>query len=235
MYRSSDGQRLRVVVSRYLQTSLAEAARVITEGRVTVNGYVQKPSYRVAAHDKLALDGKEIEPPQLYYVAFNKPRGIECTLNRDLPDNLLTVFHHKERLYPVGRLDKESEGLLLMTNDGSIYHDIAHSDSQKEKEYYVEVHKPIDEDFIRGMSEGMIILGQHTGKSSVVAVDDNPHAFRIVLTRGMNRQIRRMCYKLGFSVHKLVRLRIMHIHLVNLSPGEMRDLTAEEVAEFRNF
>lgn len=235
MYRSSEGQRLRVVVSRYLQTSLAEAARVITEGHVTVNGYVQKPSYRVAAQDKLELDGKEIEPPQLYYVAFNKPRGIECTLNRDLPDNLLTVFNHKERLYPVGRLDKESEGLLLMTNDGSIYHDIAHSDSQKEKEYYVEVHKPIDEDFIRGMSEGMIILGQHTGRSLVTAVEDVPNAFRIVLTRGMNRQIRRMCYKLGFSVHKLVRLRIMHIHLGNLSPGVMRDLTAEEVAEFRNF
>lgn len=233
MYRSSEGQRLRVVVSRYLQTSLAEAARVITEGRVTVNGYAQKPSYRVAAQDKLELDGKEIEPPQLYYVAFNKPRGIECTLNRDLPDNLLTVFNHKERLYPVGRLDKESEGLLLMTNDGSIYHDIAHSDSQKEKEYYVEVHKPVNEEFIRAMSEGMIILGQHTGKSLVTA-EDNPNAFRIVLTRGMNRQIRRMCYKLGYSVHKLARLRIMHIHLGDLAPGAMRDLTAEEVAEFRN-
>lgn len=235
MYRSSDGQRLRVVVSRYLQTSLAEAARVIAEGRVTVNGYVQKPAYRVAAQDKLELDGKEIEPPQLYYVAFNKPRGIECTLNRDLPDNLLTVFHHKERLYPVGRLDKESEGLLLMTNDGSIYHDIAHSDSQKEKEYYVEVHKPVNEEFIHAMSEGMIILGQHTGKSLVAAVEDVPNAFRIVLKRGMNRQIRRMCYKLGFSVHKLVRLRIMHIHIGELAPGAMRDLTAEEVAEFRNF
>jgi 23S rRNA pseudouridine2604 synthase len=233
MYRSSEGQRLRVVVSRYLQTSLVEAARVITEGRVTVNGYAQKPSYRVSAQDKLELDGKEIEPPQLYYVAFNKPRGIECTLNRDLPDNLLTVFNHKERLYPVGRLDKESEGLLLMTNDGSIYHDIAHSDSQKEKEYYVEVHKPVNEEFIRTMSEGMIILGQHTGKSLVTA-EDNPNAFRIVLTRGMNRQIRRMCYKLGFSVHKLARLRIMHIHLGDLAPGAMRDLTAEEVAEFRN-
>jgi len=234
MNRSSDGQRLRVVVSRYLQTSLAEAARVITEGRVTVNGNAQKPSYRVAAQDKLELDGALIEPPQLYYVAFNKPRGIECTLNRELPDNLLTVFHHKERLYPVGRLDKESEGLLLMTNDGSIYHDIAHSDSQKEKEYYVEVHKPIDEAFIRRMSEGMIILGQHTGKSLVSSVEDAPNAFRIVLTRGMNRQIRRMCYKLGFSVHKLVRLRIMHIHLGDLAPGAMRDLSANEVAEFRN-
>jgi 23S rRNA pseudouridine2604 synthase len=122
-----------------------------------------------------------------------------------------------------------------MTNDGSIYHDIAHSDSQKEKEYYVEVHKPIDEDFLERMREGMIILGQHTGKSLVSAVTDSSNAFRIVLTRGMNRQIRRMCYTLGFSVHKLVRLRIMHIHLGDLAAGEMRDLTAEEVAEFRKF
>jgi 23S rRNA pseudouridine2604 synthase len=183
----------------------------------------------------LHLDGNDIVPPQLYYVAFNKPRGIECTLNKAIEANLLTVFTHQERLYPVGRLDKESEGLLLMTNDGSIYHDIAHSDSQKEKEYYVEVHKPIDEDFLERMREGMIILGQHTGKSLVSAVTDSSNAFRIVLTRGMNRQIRRMCYTLGFSVHKLVRLRIMHIHLGDLAAGEMRDLTAEEVAEFRKF
>jgi 23S rRNA pseudouridine2604 synthase len=234
MRSSSDGQRLRVVISRYLQCSLAEAASVIAADRVTVNGYVQKASYRVASGDLLELDGKEILPPQLYYVAFNKPRGIECTLNKEIESNLLTVFQHKERLYPVGRLDKESEGLLLMTNDGSIYHDIAHSDSQKEKEYYVEVHKPIDEHFIQSMREGMIILGQHTGPSKVNASESNPNAFSIVLTRGMNRQIRRMCYKLGYSVHKLVRLRIMHVNLDTLQPGEMRDLTPAEVEVFRN-
>jgi 23S rRNA pseudouridine2604 synthase len=227
-------ERLRVIVSKYLQIPLNKAAQAINDKRVKVNGIHAQPRYLVSENDKIEIDGREIERTPLYYIAFYKPRGVECTLNRTIQGNLLEVFVFPARLFPVGRLDKESEGLLLMTNDGSIYHDIAHSDSQKEKEYYVEVHKPIDEEFIHAMREGMIILGQHTGKSHVTAVEDNPNAFRIVLTRGMNRQIRRMCYKLGFSVHKLVRLRIMHIQLGDLAPGAMRDLTAEEVAEFRN-
>jgi 23S rRNA pseudouridine2604 synthase len=207
-----------------------QAYTMIKEGRVLVNGSTAEPHRKISHLDEITVDGKRIEVQQKQvYVLFNKPRGIECTLNRTIENNLLTVFDHPVRLFPVGRLDKESEGLLLMINDGDLYHEVAHADSQKEKEYYVEVHQPITNEFLNQMRSGVKVLNTVTDPCEVFPVELNACAFRIILKQGMNRQIRRMCYNLGFSVHKLVRTRIMHLHLGDLKAGEWRELTADEL------
>jgi 23S rRNA pseudouridine2604 synthase len=223
-------RRLRVIVSEQCGVSLSAAAAIIRNGRVKVNGAAATPTRLVTEGETVTVDGAEIPTRiELAYVLFNKPRGIECTMNEDIADNLLSVFRYRLRLFPVGRLDKESEGLLLMINDGDLYHEIAHADSQKEKEYYVEVHKPVTEEFLQAMRSGVKILNVITDPCEVFPVAGNDRAFRIILRQGMNRQIRRMSYNLGFSVHKLVRTRIMHLHLDGLKPGEWRELSIAEL------
>jgi 23S rRNA pseudouridine2604 synthase len=222
--------RLKRLVGQTCGVTLSQATSIIKEGRVKVNGQDSHALTLVGETDEVTLDGEiisnRIEPT---YVLFHKPRGIECTMNENIADNLLTVFNHPLRLYPVGRLDKDSEGLLLMINDGKLYHEIAHADSGKEKEYYVEVHKPVTMEFLSAMRSGVKILRTVTDPCEVIPDEGKDCAFRIVLKQGMNRQIRRMCYNLGFSVHKLVRTRIMHVSLGNLAAGEWRELTAEEI------
>lgn len=226
-------RRLRVLVAQECQIPVNEAVTYINDGRVKVNDESATTQRLVSEQDVVTLDGNVISNKiELTYVLFNKPRGIECTMNENIPDNLLTVFKHRIRLYPVGRLDKESEGLLLMINDGKLYHEIAHADSKKEKEYYVEVHKPIDAAFIERMRTGVKILNTLTDPCEVFPDEKNDHAFRIILKQGMNRQIRRMSYNLGFSVHRLVRTRIMHLTIEGLNAGESRNLTAEELSQF---
>lgn len=223
-------KRLRVVVALGAELSHDEAVKLIKEGRVKINGNIGTIADLVGVTDSVTLDGMEISAPvPLTYVLFNKPRGIECTMNENIPDNLLTVFNYPQRLFPVGRLDKESEGLLLMINDGKLYHRIAHADSRQEKEYYVEVHKPVTEKFLAAMRSGVKILNTITDPCEVFPVDGNEKAFRIILKQGMNRQIRRMSYNLGFSVHKLVRTRIMHLQLGELKSGEWRSLEESEL------
>jgi len=222
-------RRLRILVGQQCNLPLNEAVELIRAERVSVNGEVARTTTLVAETDEVTLDGQVISNSIQYaYVLFNKPRGIECTLNANIEGNLLTSFDHPWRLYPVGRLDKDSEGLLLMTNDGRLYHEVAHAESGKEKEYYVEVHKEITDEFLTGMRNGVEILGKVTDPCAVFADSQNQKAFRIILKQGMNRQIRRMCYKLGFSVHRLVRTRIMNLYLNDLEPGAWRDLTQEE-------
>lgn len=223
-------QRLKRVVGQARKITLSEATALIKEGRVKVNGQSSHALTLVGENDVVEFDGEVISNRiEGVYILFNKPRGIECTMNESIADNLLKVFDHPARLYPVGRLDKDSEGLLLMINDGKLYHEIAHADSKKEKEYYVEVHKPITPEFVAQMKSGVKILNDLTDPCDVSPTEDNDHAFRIILKQGMNRQIRRMCYKLGFSVHKLVRTRIMHLQLGKLRVGEWRELTEEEL------
>lgn len=224
-------RRLRVIVAEHCGISLPEAAEIVRDGRVKVNDAAATPTRLVTEGETVTLDGAEIPTRvELAYVLFNKPRGIECTMNEDITANLLTVFKYRLRLFPVGRLDKESEGLLLMINDGDLYHEIAHSESQKEKEYYVEVHKPVTDEFLAQMRSGVKILNTVTDPCEVFPVQENDHAFRIVLKQGMNRQIRRMSYNLGFSVRRLVRTRIMHLQLGELKPGEWRELSTDELA-----
>jgi len=227
-------RRLRILLSQECNIPLNEAVDIIRANRVKVNDVTARATTLVAETDVVTLDDTVVANRMQYaYVLFNKPRGIECTLNETITDNLLTVFDHPWRLYPVGRLDKDSEGLLFMTNDGKLYHDVAHAESGKEKEYYVEVHKPIDDPFVEQMKSGVEILGKKTNPCEVFADENNTHAFRIILRQGMNRQIRRMCYKLGFSVHRLVRTRIMHLELGDLPAGKWRDLSADELAELK--
>lgn len=223
-------KRLRVLVAQEAKVPMNEAVSMINEGRVRINGVTGRTTSLVGDQDSITLDDVEISAQiELAYVLFHKPRGIECTMNENIEANLLTVFRHPLRLYPVGRLDKESEGLLLMINDGKLYHRVAHADSGKEKEYYVEVHKPIDEDFLHNMRTGVKILNTMTDPCEVFPDPQNEKAFRIILKQGMNRQIRRMSYNLGYSVHRLVRTRIMHLHLGDLKAGEWRSLTETEL------
>jgi 23S rRNA pseudouridine2604 synthase len=203
---------------------------MIGQGRVRVNGLAQSPAAKIEAHESISVDDKIIrEAISFSYVKFYKPRGIECTLNPEIENNLLTVFHFPKKLFPVGRLDKESEGLLLMTDDGKVFKDIAWTESHKEKEYLVTVDKNIDEDFLQRMREGIVIMGKTTRPAKVFSVSDKQ--FRIILTQGLNRQIRRMCYKLGYEVTELIRVRIANVKLGELKAGEWVALSAEEVRE----
>ncbi|MCU0433961.1 MAG: pseudouridine synthase [Bacteroidia bacterium] len=221
--------RLRTVISRALHITNDEADLVIGAGRVRVNGMALPPSAKIDHHEEITLDGKILrEEKKFIYLLFHKPRGVECTLNDSIADNLLTSFHFPERLYPVGRLDKYSEGLLLMTNNGKVFKHIAWSEMNKEKEYVVEINAPVTPEFLAQMAAGVEIMGKLTRPAHTAALENQPNRFRIILTQGLNRQIRRMSSKLGYKVTRLQRIRIMHLHLNDLEPGRWRMLDAEE-------
>lgn len=185
---------------------------------------------KVTEADEIMVDGKIISnKPPLVYIALNKPRGIECTTNQRTPNNIVDFVHHKERIFPVGRLDKDSEGLILLTNDGDIVNKILRARNHHEKEYIVMVNKPITEDFLRKMSNGVPILDTVTRKAFVEKIDDT--TFRIILTQGLNRQIRRMTEYLGYRVVFLKRIRIMNIKLDQLKLGSYRSLSPLELLE----
>ncbi len=204
------------------------ADSLIEEGRVTVNGEKAVMGLKVTEEDQIRVDGKIIsnEPPMVY-IALNKPRGIECTTNRKTRGNIIDFVKHKERIFPVGRLDKDSEGLILLTNDGDIVNKILRARNNHEKEYIVTVNKPITDEFIRRMSGRIPILGTMTRESKVEKLDER--TFRIILTQGLNRQIRRMTEYLGYRVVTLKRIRIMNIELGSLKLGTYRDLSPLEL------
>ena len=219
--------RLRTLIARHFNISNEEADLIIGQGRVRVNGIAASPAAKIEYFEEVSVDGKIIrEAISFSYVKFYKPRGIECTLNPEIENNLLTVFHFPKKLFPVGRLDKESEGLLLMTDDGRIFKDVAWTESHKEKEYLVTVNKVIDDSFVQRMQEGIVIMGKKTRPAKVVRVSEK--VFRIILTQGLNRQIRRMCYKLEYEVEELIRVRIVNVELGDLKVGEWRELIGEE-------
>jgi 23S rRNA pseudouridine2604 synthase len=201
---------------------------MIGQGSVRVNGKPASPATKVEYYEAISVDGKVIREATCFsYVKFYKPGGIECTLNTAIENNLLTVFHFPKKLFPVGRLDKESEGLLLMTDDGSIFKDIAWTESHKEKEYIVTVNKSIDESFLQSMRNGVVIMGKKTREAKVFR--EGEKTFRIILTQGLNRQIRRMCYKLGYEVEELIRIRIANVELGELKAGEWEELKKEQL------
>jgi len=162
------------------------------------------------------------------YIAFNKPVGIECTGNHKVKDNIIDYINHKERLFTIGRIDKQSEGLILLTNDGDIVNNVLRAENRKEKEYIVTVNKKITTEFIDKMRKGVRIMGRITRKCFVKKIHEN--RFKIILTQGMNRQIRRMCEVLGYRVTKLKRVRIMDIHL-DTKVGEYRNLNNDEIGQ----
>lgn len=210
--------------------SRREAERFITEGRVTINGKPTQLGNRVHEGDVVKIDGKPLKAkPKTIYIALNKPVGIVCTTDSKERKNIVKFVGHPQRLFPIGRLDKPSEGLIFLTNDGDIVNKILRAGNNHEKEYIVSVDKTFDERFMKRMSNGIPILGTVTKKCKVERVNDT--TFKIILVQGLNRQIRRMCEYLGYNVTKLKRTRIMNVTLGNLKVGEWRELTSKEMDE----
>ena len=221
-----------VRINKYLSEtgfcSRREADRLIEQGRVTINGKIPEMGTKVAPGDEVRVNGVLVEQKneKPIYLAFNKPAGIECTTNQSVRDNIVDFINYPERIFPIGRLDKASEGLIFMTNDGDIVNKILRARNNHEKEYIVTVDKAITDNFIKKMSNGVPILDTVTRKCSVEQINTN--VFKIVLTQGLNRQIRRMCEFLGYEVTTLKRVRIINIQL-DIPVGRYRDLTASEI------
>lgn len=220
-------------INKYLSQagycSRREADRLIDKNRVTINGEVPEMGTKVKPGDKVAVDGKEVNTKGIenVYIILNKPVGIVCTTDRGVEkDNIVDFINYPERIYPVGRLDKSSEGLILMTNDGAVVNKIIHARNHHDKEYIVKVNKQVTKDFIHQMANGVPILDTVTNKCEVEQLSER--TFRIVLTQGLNRQIRRMCEYFDYRVVQLQRIRIMNIHL-DLDVGKWRHLTDEEL------
>ena len=208
--------------------SRREADQWIEAGRVTVNGARAALGTQVDDGDEVLVDGAPLRPkPKRVYLAINKPVGIECTTDREVPDNIVDFVGYPERIFPIGRLDKDSEGLILLTNDGDIVNTVLRAENEHEKEYVVAVDRPLTAAFLAGMAAGVPILGTVTNPCRVTQVGRN--TFHIVLTQGLNRQIRRMCEHFGYTVRRLQRVRIMHVHLGSLPVGKWRALTATEL------
>jgi 23S rRNA pseudouridine2604 synthase len=223
------GTRINKYLSEVGFCSRRAADTLIEERRVTINGKVPEMGTRIQEGDEIRVDGKLISEPkeQHVYLAFNKPVGIVCTTDiKAEKDNIIDFINHPKRIFPIGRLDKPSEGLILLTSDGDIVNKILRARNNHEKEYVVTVNKPISRDFVFKMSKGVPILDTVTRPCKVEKID--LYTFKIILTQGLNRQIRRMCEYLGYSVTKLKRVRIMHIHL-DLPIGKWRNLTAKEL------
>ena len=208
--------------------SRREADQWIEAGRVTVNGVRAVLGTQVNEGDDVQVDRQPLRAkPKRVYLALNKPIGIECTTDRDVAGNIVDFVAYPERIFPIGRLDKDSEGLILLTNDGDVVNTVLRAENEHEKEYVVAVDRPLTAAFLAGMSAGVPILDTLTNPCKVTQVGRN--TFRIVLTQGLNRQIRRMCEHFGYTVRRLQRVRIMHVHLGSLPPGQWRALTAAEV------
>lgn len=210
--------------------SRREADKLVESGRVTINGSIAVLGSQAEEGDEVLVDGKPLQDTKhTVYIALNKPVGITSTTEQHVEGNIVDFVGHKERIFPIGRLDKDSEGLILLTNDGDIVNKILRAEGKHEKEYIVTVNRPVTESFLRGMASGVKILGEKTRPCTVTRISER--TFRIILTEGKNRQIRRMCAAFGYEVYKLQRIRIMNIHLGSLKKGTWRDLTDNEKAE----
>jgi len=227
-------KRLNKYISESGFCSRRGADKLIEANRVTINGQVPELGTKVQLGDEVKVDGELIEASaknksDRIYIAYNKPIGITCTSEAHVRGNIIDAIGHKERIFPIGRLDKPSEGLIFLTSDGDIVNKILRAENAHDKEYIVTVDKPISERFVQRMSRGVPILGTIT-KPCIVR-SKSRFVFTIILTQGLNRQIRRMCEYLGYEVEKLKRSRIMNVELGNLKSGQWRDLTEVEMNE----
>ncbi|MBY8316222.1 23S rRNA pseudouridine(2604) synthase RluF [Vibrio fluvialis] len=226
----STEKRLNKYISETGFCSRREADKLIEQGRVTINGQLPEMGTKVTDNDEVCIDDKPVRSKEKpVYIALNKPTGITCTTERDIPGNIVDFIGHHKRIFPIGRLDKPSDGLIFLTNDGDIVNKILRAGNNHEKEYVVRVDKPVTPEFIKQMSSGVNILDTVTLPCKVT--QETKFSFRIVLTQGLNRQIRRMCEALGYEVFKLRRVRIMNISLDGIPNGKWRYLTDAEVAE----
>ena len=230
MSHNSQAVRLNKFISETGFCSRREADKLIDQGRVTINGQVPEMGTKVMPGDEVLVDGNPLKQKERpIYIALNKPTGITCTTERDVPGNIVDYIGHKKRIFPIGRLDKPSDGLIFLTNDGDIVNKILRAGNNHEKEYVVRVDKPITSEFLKTMASGVKILDTVTLPCEVTK--ETKFSFRIVLTQGLNRQIRRMCEALGYEVYKLRRVRIMNITIDGIPNGKWRYLTDAEVAE----
>jgi len=222
-------------INKYLSEvgycSRREADKLIEAGRVTINGVIPEMGSKISQNDVVEVDGKPVVDSKeaFVYLAFNKPVGIVCTTDTNVEkDNIIDFINYPKRIFPIGRLDKPSEGLILLTDDGDIVNKILRASNNHEKEYLVKVDKPISQTFVERMSGGIPILDRVTKKCQVEKL--STYEFRIILTQGLNRQIRRMCEYLNYEVETLKRVRIMNIKL-DIPVGEYRELSMEELKE----
>jgi len=221
--------RLNKYISETGVCSRREADKWIEAGRVTCNGQLAALGTRIVDGDEVRIDGELIgAKKKQIYIALNKPVGITCTTEAHIEDNIIDLVRYPERIFPIGRLDKESEGLILLTNNGDIVNEILRSENNHEKEYIVTVDRPITDLSLKMMAGGVKIMGELTKPCKVVRIDQA--TFRMILTQGLNRQIRRMCSALGYRAQRLQRVRIMNIRLGTLGAGEWRHLTEPELA-----
>ncbi|WP_016954731.1 23S rRNA pseudouridine(2604) synthase RluF [Catenovulum agarivorans] len=230
----TEPKRLNKYISDSGFCSRREADRLITDNCVTINDKVPELGTKVCEGDVVKVNGRVITAAQSnkterVYIAYNKPVGITCTTELDKRGNIIEAVNHPERIFPIGRLDKPSEGLIFLTSDGDIVNKILRAENAHEKEYVVQVDKPINHNFIKRMSNGIPIL--NTVTKPCVTKMQSKYVFTIILTQGLNRQIRRMCEYLGYNVVKLKRVRIMNVHLGNLRVGTWRNLTEQEMRE----
>lgn len=212
--------------------SRRETNRLIEENRITVNGRLCDPGQWVEEEDIILIDNEPIPVKDKIYIALNKPVGIICTAAKEVESNIINFMNYPEYIFPVGRLDKASQGLILMTNDGDLANKILKSENEHEKEYIVTVDKTFDDFFMKAMSKGVEICGVKTKPCKVSRISED--TFRIILTQGLNRQIRRMSRYFGYTVLRLERIRIMNINIEGIDIGRWRNLTEKEIIELRN-
>jgi len=226
----NEGIRLNKYIASSGLCSRREADTLIESGKVTINGEVALQGSKVMDGDIVLVNGRKVTPDaDMVYIAFNKPLGVTCTTDRRDPSNIIDYIGFDERIFPVGRLDKNSSGLILLTNDGSIVNKLLRAENGHEKEYLVTVNRPYDKNFLRSMESGVPVLGQLTLPCKLKPAGDR--TFKIILHQGLNRQIRRMCEYLGYKVTRLKRIRFMNISLGDLETGKWRYLTASEKKE----
>lgn len=229
----SDGIRINKYLSNVGVCSRREADRLIEARRITVDGVTADMGMKVNDDSYICINGKPIKKDEEFtLIAFNKPRGIVCTTFRHDPNNIIDFLKFEKRIYPIGRLDKDSEGLILLTNQGEIVDKILRGSNYHEKEYIVKVNKKLTKDFIEGMQGEVPILDTKTRPCKVTPIDER--TFKIILTQGLNRQIRRMCEYFGYRVVSLKRVRIMNINLGKLKTGTYRNVTKQELEELRS-
>lgn len=212
--------------------SRRDTNRLIEEGRVTVNGEPCRLGQWVEESDEILIDNKSVEQKKRIYIVLNKPIGITCTAEEGVKNNIIEYMNFNQYIFPVGRLDKASQGLILMTNDGDLANKILESDNEHEKEYIVTLNRDYNKEFLDSMSKGVKILDVVTRPCKVFRVNNN--TFKIILTQGLNKQIRRMSLALGYKVIRLERVRIMNLKLDNLEVGKWRYLSNEELIELKS-